>query len=73
MIAQPLTGILMSKHLYRFLPSANLSAAVRAVHLPLANWGFVLMCVHTGTHLEKPLRRLPVAAKAVLSQVRICV
>ena len=64
MIAQPVTGILMSKHLYSFLPTANLSAAVRAIHLPLANWGFVVMCVHAGTHLEKPLRKLPRAGKA---------
>ena len=64
MIAQPVTGILMSKHLYSFLPTANLSAAVRAIHLSLANWGFVVMCVHAGTHLEKPLRKLPRAGKA---------
>ena len=69
MIAQPLTGILMSKHLYGFLPTARLSAAVRAIHLPLANWGFVLMCVHAGTHLEKLLRKLPTAAKVALGLI----
>lgn len=69
MIAQPVTGILMSKHLYAFLPTAGLSAAVRAIHLPLANWGFVLMCIHAGTHLEKPLRRLPTAGKATLGLI----
>lgn len=67
MIAQPVTGILMSKHLYSFLPTANLSAAVRAIHLPLANWGFVLMCIHAGTHLEKPMRKLSKAGKALLA------
>ena len=66
MIAQPISGILMSKHLYSFLPTANLTAVVRAIHLPLANWGFVLMCVHVGTHLEKPLSRLPKAGNAAL-------
>ena len=69
MIAQPVTGILMSKHLFSFLPTANLSAAVRAIHLPLANWGFVLMCVHAGTHLEKPLRKLPGAGKAAFALI----
>lgn len=69
MVAQPVTGILMSKHLYSFLPTANLSAAVRTIHLPLANWGFVLMCLHAGTHLEKPLRKLPRAGKAVLALI----
>lgn len=51
MILQPLCGILMSKHLYTFLPTANLSSVARAIHLPLANWGFVLMSLHAGTHL----------------------
>ncbi len=51
MILQPLCGILMSKHLYTFLPTANLSSLARAIHLPLANWGFVLMSLHAGTHL----------------------
>ena len=69
MVVQPITGILMSKHLYAFLPTAGLSAAVRAIHLPLANWGFVLMSVHAGTHLEKPLRRLPTAGKATLGLI----
>jgi len=71
MIAQPVTGILMSKHLYAFLPMANLSAAARAIHLPLANWGFVLMCVHAGTHLEKPMRRLPTAGKITLGLIAV--
>ena len=69
MVMQPITGILMSKHLYRFLPTANLSSAIRAIHLPLANWGFLLMCVHAGTHLEKPLRRLPAIGKAALGLI----
>ena len=51
MIVQPLCGILMSKHLYAFLPTDGLSSVVRAIHLPLANWGFVLMSLHVGTHL----------------------
>ena len=51
MILQPLCGILMSKHLYTFLPTANLSSLARTIHLPLANWGFVLMNLHAGTHL----------------------
>ena len=55
MIVQPLCGILMSKHLYTFLPTEGLSSLARAVHLPLANWGFVLMCLHAGMHLGSML------------------
>jgi len=71
MIAQPLTGILMSKHLFTFLPTAGLASTMRAIHLPLAYWGFVLMCVHAGTHLEKPLDTLPKAGKAVLAVIAL--
>ena len=55
MIVQPLCGVLMSKHLYTFLPAEGLSRLARAVHLPLANWGFVLMCLHAGMHLASML------------------
>lgn len=51
MIVQPLCGILMSKHLFTFLPTDGLSSVARAIHLPLSNWGFVLMSLHAGTHL----------------------
>lgn len=51
MIVQPLCGILMSKHLYTSLPTDGISSVARAIHLPLANWGFVLMGLHAGTHL----------------------
>ena len=55
MICQPLCGILMSKHLYAFLPTDGVSSVARAIHLPLANWGFVLMSLHAGTHLSAML------------------
>jgi len=57
MIVQPLCGILMSKHLYSFLPTEGLSSLARAIHLLLANWGFVLMCLHAGIHLGSMLPR----------------
>ena len=63
MICQPLCGILMSKHLYTFLPTDGVSSVARAIHLPLANWGFVLMSLHAGTHLDT---MLPKEKKAVI-------
>lgn len=73
MIVQPLCGILMSKHLYTFLPLPDVSAVVRAIHLPLGNWGFVLMCVHAGTHLGAMLQkgRGRTAALSLLSVVSL--
>ncbi|MCR5135526.1 MAG: hypothetical protein K6C12_00300, partial [Oscillospiraceae bacterium] len=38
-------------HLYTFLPTDGISSVARAIHLPLSNWGFVLMSLHAGTHL----------------------
>ncbi len=58
MILQPLSGILMSKHLYTFLPSLPLSAWARSVHMLLAYWGYVLLSIHAGTHLTAPLAKL---------------
>ena len=63
MICQPLCGILMSKHLYAFLPTDGVSSVARAIHLPLANWGFVLMSLHAGTHLGA---MLPKEKKAII-------
>lgn len=69
MILQPLSGILLSKHLYTFLPTLPISAQARSVHMLLAYWGYVLLCVHAGTHLTAPIKQLitknPKAAAAV--------
>ena len=51
MLLQPVSGILMSKHLYTFIEVPGITAVVREIHLVIAYWGFVLMCVHAGMHL----------------------
>ncbi len=56
MIVQPISGILMSLHLYTFLPTGGLTGLTsicRAVHLPLAYWGFVLISLHLGMHMDR--------------------
>ena len=62
MIIQPLCGILMSKHLFTFLPTEGISSIARAIHLPMANWGFALMSLHAGTHLGAMLPKKKKAA-----------
>ena len=57
MVLQPVSGILMSKHLYTFIQIPGFSSVMRGIHMPLAYWGFVLMSVHAGTHLQ-PLFRI---------------
>lgn len=58
MILQPLSGILMSRYLYTFIRLSGITATARQIHLCLAYWGFVLMCLHAGTHLTIPLGKL---------------
>ena len=55
MIAQPLSGILMSKYLYTVIQIDNVSAAAREIHLFLGYWGFVLMSIHLGLHMDMML------------------
>jgi hypothetical protein len=52
MIIQPITGLLMSKYLLKNVSVLSLSSLVRAVHLPLAYWGLILMSMHLGFHLR---------------------
>ncbi len=65
MILQPLSGILMSKHLYTFIRIPGTTASARTVHLCLAYCGFVLMCLHAGTHLTVPFGKLQLKNKNV--------
>lgn len=58
MVLQPLSGIFMSKHLFTFIKIPGISASARTIHLALAYWGFVLMCIHAGGHLAGPVKRL---------------
>ena len=59
MVSLPLSGILMSKHLFLFLPVTGLAATARTVHLLAAYWGFLLMSFHLGLHLERMLKKRP--------------
>lgn len=69
LICQPLSGIVLSKHLFTFLPTAGLSATARTVHLLFGYWGFALMSLHLGLHVDEMLGKkpkwLPFAAGAV--------
>ena len=62
-VLQPLCGVLISKHLYRFVHFSGLTSPAREAHLLLAHWGFLLLAVHTGSHLIPPIRRLAAGGK----------
>lgn len=63
MLLQPLSGILMSKHLYTFIQIAGVSATAREVHLMTAYWSLVLCCIHAGMHLAAPMNKLKKRSK----------
>ena len=59
MVCLPLSGIMMSKHLFTFLPTQGLSATARTVHLLASYWGFALMSLHLGLHMDAMLKAKP--------------
>lgn len=73
MILQPISGILMSKHLYTFIQIPGISALMRQIHMVLAYWGFVLMSMHAGTHLMPMIRKIQKAAFPVKAATLACI
>lgn len=65
MLLQPVSGILMSKHLYTFLPTFPVSAYARQIHMAFAYWGYVLICMHAGLHMVAPIKRLHAKSKGL--------
>jgi hypothetical protein len=50
MLSIGFSGILMSRHIFAFLPISNGMALARVMHLAGSYWGFVLMSIHLGLH-----------------------
>lgn len=44
------SGIIMSRHVFAFLPARGGMAAARRLHLLGSYWGFLLMSLHLGLH-----------------------
>lgn len=73
MVAQPVTGILVSKYLYTFVQVRGAAVWARELHLCLGYWSFLLMSVHAGTHLVASLRKLQKRSRAVWLVVVVAV
>ena len=58
MVLQPVSGILMSKHLFTFIQVNGVSASAREIHLMCAYWSLVFCCIHAGMHLTAPINKL---------------
>ena len=50
MICLMASGIVMSRHVFAFLPITGGMGTARLVHMAACYWGFVLMAVHLGFH-----------------------
>ncbi|WP_278942764.1 DUF4405 domain-containing protein [Anaerotruncus colihominis] len=50
MLAQMYSGIVMSRHVFAFLPTDGGMALARRLHILGAYWGFILMSLHLGLH-----------------------
>lgn len=50
MLSLGFSGILMSRHVFAFLPINSGMALARVMHLAGSYWGFVLMSIHLGLH-----------------------
>ena len=49
MLALPISGMILSRHVFRFLHLGG-SATARTVHLLASYWGLILMSFHAGMH-----------------------
>lgn len=68
------SGIMMSRHVFSFLPISKGSSFARLLHMLSAYWGFALMMVHLGLHMNMILSVMKKAANiTVPSKVRTIV
>ena len=58
MIGQMISGIMLSRHVFAFLPIDGGMSFARLLHMVAAYWGFVLLALHLGLHWNMVLGRL---------------
>ncbi len=65
MIAQMYSGIVLSRHVFAFLPIESGLALARRLHILGSYWGFLLMSLHLGLHWNMVMgavkKKLPAA------------
>lgn len=57
MVCLMASGIIMSRHVFAFLPISGGMGTARLVHMAACYWGFVLMAFHLGLHWGMILAR----------------
>lgn len=73
MLAQMYSGIVLSRHVFAFLPIKSGLAPARRLHILGSYWGFLLMSLHLGLHWNMVMgavrKKLPAAPGLSVSQV----
>lgn len=78
MLLQMYSGIVLARHIFRFLPIESGMALARRLHILGAYWGYLLMSLHIGLHWnmlmgtagrrkEKTVLSVPFFASAVIA------
>lgn len=62
MLAQIYNGVILSRHVFGFLPAIGGMSLARRLHILGAYWGFLLMSLHLGLHWSMILGMLRKAA-----------
>ena len=70
MLALMYSGIVMSRHVFAFLPIESGMALARKLHILGAYWGFILMSLHLGLHWNMILGMLKKQIKLPASRAR---
>jgi len=65
-----ISGIIMSRHVFAFLPISGGLSLARMMHLVCAYWGFVLMSIHIGLHWGMIMGMARKAAKLTFSSYK---
>lgn len=63
------SGIVMSRHVFKFLNIKSGMALARRMHLCVSYWGFTLMSLHLGAHWGVILAKFPKAKKPALTWI----
>lgn len=76
MIFLPVSGIIISEHVFKFLHITFATGSARIIHLLFSYWGFVLMSIHAGLHLKTVKRyitkkKLPESKSLILMSIII--
>lgn len=71
LIAQAVSGIMMAKHTFEFLPHVGRRSMARTVHMAGAYWSFTLMNIHAGLHIAPLVRKTARRASARVQRLSL--